>query len=835
MNILNKITKKNLMLNKHRTIVTIIGIMLSCALITAVSTFLSSARNTLLQRNKTETGNYHIKISNMQNKDMQKAIENVEVKNYGISQGVGYAYLKGSTNEYKPYIYIDAMNNFYLDNSGLKLVSGRMPENSSELVISQHIETNGKVKYNLGDKIILDVGTRRTDSKILNQYDPYNEDNLSNYSESIVNTIPKEYTVVGVIQRSSIEPLDAAGYLVITYLDKINPNEKSDVKIFLKNPKNIQKYEDNVLGKQSDDELKGYNYDENREFLALEGVIENGVTMYTLIIIVAIIITVIIITSIVVIRNSFYISITERIKEYGILSSIGATSKQIKKNVKYEGFILGLIAIPLGVIIGILAVFIVLKLVSHILANYLNGIIFKLDVSYIAILLSVILSAITIYVSSLKPAKKASKISPIDAINLSHEIKLNNKKLKVSKLFKKIFGIEGTIALKNLKRSKQKYKTTIISIFISVIIFITMDSVILYGFKYEDLYYVNMQYNILVRDLTNKTAKATEEYFDKIKKLDNINSYSISKQLYLDIDQKYINSEIPGATLNKGYVNVISLGKEEFERYCKKIDVTIQDNEAILVDKALYYKPDKKKYELNFLNLNEGQTIDGIDDNNSTLSLKIKKRTDILPMAITETQKNTAYLIVSDDYIEKYNYAVYYMYINSNNPTKLEENIQKVDTSMHNNVFNIDKEKKENDAMLLVVSIFAYGFIGVISIIGITNIFNTITTNVALRKKEFAILQSIGMTSKQFSKMMNYESIIYGFRSLLLGIPIGTLISYMIYKAISNSIITAYKFPLKSILISIIFVFAIIFITMSYSTKKIKRQNIIDAIRDENI
>lgn len=862
MNILNKITIRNLKLNKHRTIVTLVGIMLSCALITAVATFVSSFRATLIDYNVKKSGNYHVQINNVKTNDIDAYTNNVEVKEYGISQSIGYAKID-SKNEYKPYMYIKAVNQYSLNNSGIKVISGRLPQNQNELVISEHVNSNGGLKYKVGDNISLDIGKRvLPNGKKLNQDISYNDDNEKNYIENIIDTNNRKYTIVGIIERNYVlEGYSSAGYLAITCLNSINPNENVDLKILLKNPRNVKKYEENVqknitkLNSENvdtnsyndDNDVNNDNNDkeiaflENKELLALEGVINNENTMTTILLLALIVIFVIVITSVIVIRNSFNISITERIKQYGILASIGATPKQIKNNVKYEGLILGIIAIPLGVILGIFAVTIILKLISGILSKYLSDVVFKIYISYIAILASIILSAITIYISSQRPAKKAAKISPISAIKLENEIKIESKKVKVSKLFKKIFGIEAIIALKNLKRSKKKYRTTIVSIFISVVIFIAMDSLIVYAFKFEDKYYQNIQYNLLVRDTVNKTAKATEEYFDKIKKLDNIEKYSIKKELYLNIDSKYINSDISSVydmKLNQPYVTVISLGQEEFNRYCKKIGVNISSNEAILVDKGTYYKKDKKRYSLDYLNLNEGQTLKGeCNDNEKTaMNLTIKKRTDILPMSLIEAPTNTAYVIVSDDYISKYSYSIYYMYIQSNNPDTLEKNIKKIDPTIINNTFNIEEEKDEENAMRLVISIFAYGFIAVISIIGITNIFNTITTNIALRKKEFAILESIGMTSKQFNKMINFESVIYGARSLLFGIPIGIIISYLIYLAVGNTYVESnYTLPFKAILISVVFVFLVIYITMTYSSKKIKRQNIIEAIREENI
>lgn len=177
------------------------------------------------------------------------------------------------------------------------------------------------------------------------------------------------------------------------------------------------------------------------------------------------------------------------------------------------------------------------------------------------------------------------------------------------------------------------------------------------------------------------------------------------------------------------------------------------------------------------------------------------------------------------------------MNIESDNSYKLIESIENMNKEMYNNTYisNYDEYMKQNNALILVMSIFLYGFIAVISLIGITNIFNTITTNMALRSKEFAILKSIGMTDREFNRMINFESFLYGVKSLLYGIPVGILLSYLIYKNIVTMFETSYMLPTKAILICSAFVFITIFITMGYSKKKINSQNIINTIRNENI
>ena len=210
-------------------------------------------------------------------------------------------------------------------------------------------------------------------------------------------------------------------------------------------------------------------------------------------------------------------------------------------------------------------------------------------------------------------------------------------------------------------------------------------------------------------------------------------------------------------------------------------------------------------------------------------------------MGLEDIYSSQAYLIVSDEYIEQMGYTyLNEIDIQAKDSYKVEDEIIQFYNSKNINednyiIVNMEEAVKANNAIVLVISIFLYGFISVITLIGITNIFNTITTNMNLRKKEFAMLKSVGMTKKEFNRMIRLESIFYGLKSLIIGIPIGTLLSYAIYKGFETNMGMPYVLPVKAILISIVFVAIVITIIMKYSMNKINKQNIIETIRNDNI
>lgn len=855
MNILNRLTIKNLLLNKKRTIVTLIGIILSTALICGVATLVTSFQNALIEEAKMEYGNYHTIFYDIP-KDKQKyLLNNVNIKNSMVTKDVGYAKLEGSTNLLKPYVYLREFDDNAIKNLPIKLVDGRLPKNSNEIIISERIISDGEVKLKIGDKITLGLGKRMFDGDELNQNNPIVSSKIAygNYiegeDEELVVKFTKEFEIVGIMQRPYYETYSTASYIIISHLDE-NIYDSADISVLYKNVRDTYKITEEISGKNNEkkESNEKYDYEYNSNLLRFSGVSKDDNINTTIYVLSSIIISIIVVTAIFVIRNSFSISITERFRQYGMLASVGATSKQIKKNVLYEGMILGLISIPIGILSGIFAIFILLKVVNMIIGDYFDSINLVLAVSPISILVAIFISAITILLSSFIPAIKASKISPLEAIRSNNDIKIKGKKLKVSKLFKKLFGIEGEIALKNLKRSKKKYRTTILSIALSIIAFISINTFIEYGFNMSNMYYEEYDYNIRVNYTVEDNGDSLK-YFNNIIKLDNINNYSIRKQSIQNIELSKYATDITKQVYGKAYnengeeieepnytIYFIAVGDKNYKDYLSKLglDEKEYENKGILLNRGMTIL-DSKRVEYDYINIKENDKLEFYHTfDKEKREIVIGKITEELPFAVNK-EFYAPVVIISDKYIENLEYSIDSLLIDSSNATKLEKDIEKLDEFVRGSVYNLEEAVRENNSIKLVISIFLYGFITVIILIGVTNIFNTITTNMALRHKEFAILKSIGMTDKDFRKMINFESIFYGLKSLLYGLPIGLLLSYFISKAVGISIKFNYVFPYKAVIICIIFVILIVWITMRYSLKKAEKLNIIDTIRNENI
>ena len=888
MKVLNELSIKDLKLNKKRSIVIIIGIILSTALICGVAGLVTSFQKTFVETSKRNSGNYHTIFYDVPKDELKYIEENRGVENYYLSEELGFSYIpnaKVTEDEEKPYVNVISMDDNFLKNMAIDIKEGRLPENDSELAISTRINEKYKTNFKVGDTITLDVGELQLeDGTKLNKHNSYLNNTGENeeiQQEKIINSKAKIYKIVGIIKRpeNCIEPMEAPWFTTITKMQEIE--NKANIAVlytnpydYVKNTENINKMEKSGNNTEPQyafgglrNKYKSYKYDIkiNSELLAYEGANLSDETLKLIYGLGAFIMAIVLVSSVFVIRNGFAISITERLKQYGMLSSIGATKKQIKKSVYFEGFILGIIGIPLGILSGILAIYILVQVVNHILKDFVtNSSLLTYSISWSAIIVSIVVATITIWFSCKKSAKKASKVTPIEAIRSSEDVKLKAKKIKCPKIITKIFKTGGEIAYKNLKRSKKKYRTTVISIIVSVVIFIAISSFIEYGFKMSSAYYTEIDYDYVVYCNNNVSSEDKEEYLKEkekntkiladISNLADIDEYSINKYISLEMPMddkhkaelteygKYIKEHYL-ANVEIDTVNIVSLSKDEYNRYLKKIGGNYDSYKdgAILVDNNINTVENGKKAQGSMYNWKKGDTIQG-KINNKDCSIKIIDKTEETVKGINNLYNTEATLIVSDEWLEKNigDYETISMYAKTKDADKLDEEIEqyKQEKNIEDSeirIFNIQESVRAQNAVVLVISIFLYGFIGVITLIGITNIFNTITTNMNLRKKEFAMLKSIGMTKKEFNRMIRLESIFYGIKSLIIGIPIGILLSYGMYNVFKDNMQMSYNLPLKAIIISIIFVSIIIGIIMKYSMSKINKQNIIETIRNDNI
>ena len=858
MKILNKLSKKNLLLNKKRSIGTLIGIILSVALICATVGLFISFRTALIESAIASRGNYHIALYNESEEKLKVLKNNRDVARIDILYDIGYSKFLDATED-RPYIHLYSYQDTKsFSNLTIQLVDGAYPKDKNELLISEELYLINKDKYAIGNTITLNVGQRKTlDNYIMTKENPKTEE------EVIANSFEMTFVITGIMERDyELDPYGDPGISVLT-VDLDNQKITSQDSIFyirIQKPTDYEKTFSEILGKtfHSNSENETEEYSLNTELLRWQALRFDSRTTSMLYSVMIVVLAIIVGTSIFCIKNSFDISVTEKKKSYGMLASAGATKKQIRKSVVTEGFMLGMIGIPLGILSGYLAVFILVGLVNSLIGDFINNeITFKFSVSLLPVVLSIILGFVTIYLSSISAAKKASRVSPIDLIRNREDVKINKKKLKTPFWVKKIFHVGGVIAYKNLKRSKKKYRTTVISLAISVFVFISMNTFMYYTFRVTSTYYDDLDYNVMITSSFEDTPKMEDAL--KVKGTDDytmLYQSSLTTDGYLEIDdlskltdfakdileealreQGCYDERKDTSDMNcdkKRQMNIIGMDEKSFKEYVDKLGLNYNSvkNKGVLVNNYSYINVEGVRTEKGIYNYKKDETIKGTY-NGSPLEIDVSEVTNVRPSGLENFWDSGGYLIVSEEEYHDLSFTPYILTINADDPGQVTLDINNEIPEL--SAVNIGENAQAERSIYLLTAIFLYGFIAVITLIGVTNIFNTITSNLELRQKEFAMLKSVGMTRKEFNRMINLETIFYSIKALIYGVALGSIGSYLVYLATASKLDYGYHFPLSATIISIVAVFILVFIIMKYSMNKINKQNIIETIRKDNI
>lgn len=949
MNLMKTLTLKNLKLNRKRTIVTIVGIILATALLSALVTLVSSFQYSMIEYQKQKDGDFHVKFSNVKMSELSEFKNNRNIESTFETMGMGFAKLDGCKNEDKPYAYVMATDEAGFERGCFNLIEGRMAKNEDEIVIPRHLKTNGRIDIKVGDEITLDVG-KRYDSNtegVIGENCAYEHE-----AETLTDTVTKRYKVVGIMERPGygMEDYSAAGYTFVTYSDElaaIDNGSKSeageadttltvysrytqkalrnkdavtadiigvDEKLFAKaNNSSVE-----MTAEESDrflKEMENAKYDiyMNGFLISYECVFPIDGSFKALFTVAAVVALIIILTSVYCIKNSFNISITEKIRQYGMLASVGATRRQIKSSVKTEAAMLGVVGIPVGTMSGILASLVLVKVVNALSAGWLNFAL-SFHTSLPALILAVILSIATIYFSATGSARRAAKVTPLEAIRNTKEIKIKSAKLKTPAIIGRIWGIGGVISYKNIKRNNKKYRTTVTSIVICSVTFIVISYFMSMAFSMVGMSYASTDYNIGI-NMSYKKDIDIEKLTKLVSGIEGVDDYLVGAGYDFDVDKPEYTKEY-GEYCRQLYDDsedvsqmflITVLDDKSYDKYASDAGIKNAAEGAILVNKCTFdvYNENSSKYvkkEMELYKYKAGDTIEcgynvyddassddnavegdtesstddnnavegdtesSVDDNNGyvdeeTINNGVRKTVDVAIAGVTDKvpigykgYSNTTLLFMNQKGFEslwadgksgnelKPGYASYLAYVVAENADdyqdtfekETEENPEYSQISFY--VSNLDKQMRDEKSLFTLLGVFAYGLIVVIALIGITNIINTLSTGMELRSREFATLRSIGMTDKQFAGMVRLESVFISVKALVIGVPLGILISYLLcvmMNRMDNAII--YEPPYKAIILCIVVVIMLIYAIMKLSMTKLRHNNIIETIKNENL
>lgn len=862
MNIIYTLTRRQLLLNKKRTLVTLIGVILSVAMITAVPTFVTSFLAMMRMTAIENTGFWHANYVQIPVSDLEQVAKDDNVLHVALSNSIGFAKLVHCKNLDKPYLYVQAYDKQAFETFRIRLQRGRLPNNEAEIVIPAHLRTNGGITYDVGDTITLQLGQRilelGDERNVLEAHTSYVREGFmgANQTEQFVPQFTRTYKVTGIVDRPAIEPYDAAGYTALTYLDvtHLQKTDRLDVAATWKKVSNkaIKQRLHQRIGSEA--KKNGLNQELLIYYFLNTSPMNTSFKdfMTTL---ATISIVLIMLASIALIYNSFAISMSERSRHLGMLASIGATKRQKASAVLFECFFVGIISIPLGIMVGTLGMGIVFTMIQPLITSVIDNVHVKLElvVAPGAIAVAIVVSIVTLLLSAFVPAIRAAKILPIEAIRQTRDVKLTARKVKTSKLTRLLFGFEAELGLKNLKRNKLRYRSTLLSLIASIILFLSVSFLVAIWNQSLTVARKAIPYDIQVQ-INSSSIPALEkrQVYDEVARLKHV-------------DQSVIQQSVYAETLNRAgqmqeAFEIIAIDPLSWQTYTKQLGLdaaTLQQKkqlQGILFDYARTELPNHTLALTRKSSYVAGKNVqlwifpDEANADRTRIDItvaKVAKRTPIGSPTLYDSQPYpTMYVseavlaqITKQTYGDSKSVNYYsQLLIKSRHPQSLARQIKRLPTaSGFVGIENVAENDKKNRQYMLLIEIFCYGFVAIIVLICIANIVNTISTSFALRRREFATLQSIGMTPGSFMKMIHYETLLYGIKSLLYGLPLSFGLLFMFYKLTSDSVKLPVVIPWNSIIAVILGVSTVLGLTMLYASAKLKRQNSIEALKNENI
>ncbi|MTI95762.1 MAG: ABC transporter permease [Firmicutes bacterium] len=874
MNVINKLTLRHLLLNKKRTLVTIIGVILSVSMITAVTTFVVSAQDMMIRDAIQGRGYWHANFSDIEADKADVFLDSPHVEQAMFMHNLGYAELEGSTNEFKPYLFVQEFDAASMENLALDLIDGRFPERSDELVVSEHIGYNAGVEIAVGDTLELAIGQRYFEGKRLGQDKQFMLSDDRVVQETLEIEFVREYTVVGVVARPTLENRSAPGYTVFSYFDRDNLATAGVLDVWmtfanvsgaiyeqgqeLAAAAGVQVYHDDPLSGE-----RTYFVRYNSNLLSMYGVTDNPLIGNVLNTFALIAIVIIMVGSVALIYNAFAISISERSRQLGMLASVGATRRQKKNSVFFEGLVIGLVGIPLGLFAGIGGMGVTFYFVDPIIANLMAmPVELRLVVSSVSVAVAVLFSALTILISVWIPARRAAKITPIEAIRQTRDVKLSRRDVRTSWLTRWLFGFEGELALKNLKRNRRRYRATVVSLTVSIVLFLTVSSYANFATVGSNMYTQGLNYDLSIY-LGNVSVEEQQEFYRQVMGMEAVAEYLYEQTLYasMELPPERVNELVrehwePEDGLYTYSVYLHSLDDAALANYAQEAGVPLSvfsdDSFGAIAFNLFRAHWDDMIVESEAIKARVGDVLEidliGFGEESHFEEVELVAFTGHAPMGSSAWGRPNALTLVVQETVFDAMVAGLpentfandrrTLYVNSPEPIALEAQLRELLGEQFAGDLHINNQAKaaqEERQFVLLVMIFITGFIVLITLICIANIFNTVSTSIGLRRREFAMLKSVGMTPEGFNRMIRYESVFYGIKALLFGLPIGFGINYLLYMAMSEGFLFAFTMPWQSYIVVVVAVFAVVFTTMLYASARIKKENIIDALRDENM
>lgn len=853
MKIINKLTWRHLWANKKRTVITLFGIIISVAMVTAVFTSVESLMNTMGEITASYDGAWHAQYNELKSKDVQTLAKQKNVKAIGLSMDLGEISSKADSNSSKSRTDVLACNQNLFTIYSMKPATGRLPVTARELLVTKSFITRNDLKWKVGDTVTLPFTTYSADPQVEPE------------------TAQRTYTICGILENDNqltgfysafcgMDDTVAGGYTAQVQFSNLGSNTPKDIKAAAKA----------VYGKAVNSDWSDL-YTIHTDYLMYNGVqMSDGITraLYGF---VAIILLIIILASVFMIYDSFAVSYQQRARYLGMLASVGATRTQKRGSVYFEGFILGCIGIPIGILCGIGGIAVTLRALSDsfmktVMVATGDSIRLHAVVDWKIIVFSVLISALTIFISAWIPAHRASKITPIEALRQTNTVKVKKaKKLKTSRLRQKLFGFEDVLAVKNYKRNAKRSRTVVFALAVSVILFLTTTNFTSMLTTMVDSEYDGMQFDVY-ESVNSSNGPLSVDLVEKLNKevsrLPGIESMRIcaDNQMMVDGLDKQLTAEAKKANMDRS-VNVLGVDNDTFAALAKEagIDPSVcQDDKiptGILINRVQVATEKKQRLVLNPLQGSlVGQTftgsMEGYDSEGNELYAKYtakvaaqmnKEASNLLGsfMRPTLVVPMHSYLVHFPPVLAKGNivsYARYYITAQDHDRVYTEVSDLLSDTKgISHTGYDATAQAQTMQALNVVVMTFGYGFITLITLISVMNIINTVSSGMEERRREFAMIKSVGMTPRSFKKSIYLENIRYGVMALVWGLPVSFGLDFLMYKILGSSFDYGYTFRWYYYLAAALAVFAVIGVALLYALDKIKKDNIIETLKRDDI
>ncbi|MEG0423325.1 MAG: ABC transporter permease [Erysipelotrichaceae bacterium] len=828
MKILHRYGIKNLWHNYKRTIAIMIGITLSTAMMISIATLTLSAKDALQTKQRETFGDYHSLFYNVPNDKKIFVTHNEKVAEAMQVQSLGVDYLNGSKNNLKPYISVMGFQQTTLDHLPVKLSSGRLPKNDHEIILAKHILYNGKVNLNLGEQIQLNLGKRIFKDSLaeINNFDPYYEG-----VETIQATKLHTYQVVGFFERPTFENFSSASYSAITAYNETLPIA-SDIYVKYYNPSDSVK-NTKAIAKVIKFDDRQYNF--NYNLLTYDNALANSRSSFLINIVSVFTMIVVLLGSATLLYNSFSMNMRKERQHLSMLQSVGATMTQIRSMLFFQGFIIALISIPLGIGLGLLSVSTSLGIFNQlILSSSIEMSAMKLHLSWSLISICSILIFILIEFCIWLPSKTI-------ALSLIDEMKIKgNAKAKKYRMDQKHSSITSKLAIKHLCFQKHSERNILISLVTLIVLFVSFHGLMSNVQKVRDESFLDSKYDVSM----NFTEERNNlNIANEIAQLETVNTniittYEDSVLVPLKAFNKKYQNTIKGNS-NQILVDIIGIEDNKFDALFKE-NKTNAEHQAYLYNEYQYSNNHPSQYidATKKIAITHGKTVD-FEVIPTTIDLGFLNQQSRPTLLVRSSKLDQLFqneFKVKDESQFNKNYIAYFNTLNSNALETELKNLPGLNRIVAYDINNYDRMNGEVRSIKLLTNLLFFGFITLVFIVGFVNILNTAHGEYQMRRQEFAMLNSIGMRKKDILKMLYKESLMEAIIAFLIAFVINVLIasilSFFFQKAgIGYDMAIPYMDYLYCLLIG----FSATCMVLGYQIIQRRKDSIADIIKEQSI